>query len=67
LRSHIATVQRIKTLVQQTIKIQKLNVETVEVAIANYNGLYKYKQHPQGKIELLLSEGFIEADDKILP
>lgn len=66
MRSHIATVQRIKTLVQQTIKIQKLNVETVEVAIANYNGLYKYKQHPQGKIELLLSEGFIEADDKIL-
>ena len=66
LRSHVATVQRIKTLLQQTIEARKLNVEFVEVAIANYNGLYKYKQHPQGNIELLLSEGFIEADDKIL-
>jgi uncharacterized protein (UPF0305 family) len=66
LQLHIDTVRRIKTIFQQTIKTQKLKIAEVEIAIANYNGLYKYKQNRQGNIELQLSEGFILADDHII-
>ena len=66
LRLHLDTVGSIKTLAQQTIKTQKLDIPEITVEITNYTGLYKYKKHPQGNIELQLSEGFIQADDNIL-
>ena len=66
LQLHIDTLWRIKTLCQQTIKTQKLEIAEVKIAIANYNGLYKYKKSDRGDIELQLSEGFIEADDNII-
>ncbi|WP_019503270.1 SprT-like domain-containing protein [Pleurocapsa sp. PCC 7319] len=66
LKLHIQTTQRIKTLAHRAIKAQKSNISEIQVTITNYNGLYKYKHNRQGTIELQLSEGFIQAEDKIL-
>ena len=66
LKLHIQTTQRIKMLAHRAIKAQKLDISEIQVTITNYNGLYKYKQNRQGNIELQLSEGFIQAEDKIL-
>ena len=66
LKLHLDTIGNLKTLAQQTIKTQKLDIPKIIVEITNYNGLYKYKKNHQGNIELQLSEGFIQADDKIL-
>ena len=66
LRLHLDTIRNIKTLAQKTIKTQKLDIPEITVEITNYTGLYKYKKNHQGNIELKLSEGFIQADDKIL-
>ncbi len=66
LKLHVATIGRIKALAQKTIIKQKLGISEVIVEITNYNGLYKYKKNHQGNIELQLSEGFIQADDRIL-
>ena len=66
LKLHIQTTQRIKTLAHRAIKAQKSDISEIQVTITNYNGLYKYKQNRQGTIELQLSEGFIQAEDKIL-
>ena len=66
LQLHLDTIHKIKTLAQKTLKTQPQNVQEIVVEITNYNGLYKHKKNRQGKIELQLSEGFIQADDKIL-
>ena len=66
LKSHIQTTQKIKMLAHRAIKAQKSDILEIQVTITNYNGLYKYKQNRQGNIELQLSEGFIQAEDKIL-
>ena len=66
LKLHIQTTQRVKTLANKAIKAQKSDISEIQVTITNYNGLYKYKKNRHGIIELQLSEGFIQADDKIL-
>ncbi len=66
LKLHIQTTQKVKTLANRAIKAQKSDIREIQVTIANYNGLYKYKKNRQGNIELQLSEGFIQADDEIL-
>ena len=66
LKLHIQTAQRIKTLAHRAIKAHKSDISEIQVTITNYNGLYKYKQNRQGTIELQLSEGFIQAEDKLL-
>jgi hypothetical protein len=66
LKLHIQTAQKVKTLANRAIKAQKSDIREIQVTIANYNGLYKYKKNRQGNIELQLSEGFIQADDEIL-
>lgn len=66
LKLHSSTMQRIKTLAHRAIKAQKSDISEIQVAITNYNGLFKYKKNRQGNIEIQLSEGFIQADDKIL-
>ena len=66
LKLHIETSQKVQTLAAQTLKTQQSDIPEIQVTITNYNGLYKYKQNPQGKIELQLSEGFIQAEDHIL-
>lgn len=66
LKLHIQTTQKIKMLANRAIKAQKSDISEIQVTITNYNGLYKYKQNRQRTIELQLSEGFIQAEDKIL-
>ena len=66
LQLHIETTQKVQTLAKQTLKTQPSDIPEIQVTITNYNGLYKYKQNRQGKIELQLSEGFIQAEDHIL-
>ncbi len=66
LKLHIKTSQKVQTLAAQTLKTQQSDIPEIQVTITNYNGLYKYKQNRQGKIELQLSEGFIQAEDQIL-
>ena len=66
LKLHLNTMQKITKLAQKTIKAQQLDIQEVEVSITNFSGLYKYKKNRQGNIELQLSEGFIQADKKIL-
>jgi len=60
------TIKKITNLAQETIKNHKLDLPKITVIITNYNGLYKYKKNHLGNIELQLSEGFIQADEKIL-
>lgn len=66
LKLHIQTAQKVHHLASRAIKAHKSDIPEIQVTITNYNGLYKYKQNRQGTIELQLSEGFIQADDKIL-
>ena len=66
LKLHLNTMQKITKLAQKTIKAQKLDIQEVEVSFTNFSGLYKYKKNRQGNIELQLSEGFIQADKRIL-
>ena len=66
LKLHIETTQKVKTLGNQTLKAQKSDISEIQVAITNYNGLYKFKKNRIGNIELELSEGFIQAEDRIL-
>ena len=66
LQLHLDTIHKIKTLAQKTLKNQQQDIKEIVVEITNYNGLYKHKKNRQGKIELQLSEGFIQADDKII-
>ncbi|MEM9273709.1 MAG: SprT-like domain-containing protein [Cyanobacteria bacterium P01_F01_bin.143] len=66
LKLHLNTIKKITQLAQKTIKAQKLDIREVEVSITNISGLYKYKKNRQGNIELQLSEGFIQANKKIL-
>ena len=66
LKLHLDTIKKIKTLAQQTIKTQKLDLQEIEVELTNYNSLYKYKKNYQENIELQLSEGFIQAEKDIL-
>ena len=66
LKLHIQTTQKVNNLAKRAIKAQKSESSEIQVTITNYNGLYKYKQNRQGNIELQLSEGFIQAEDKIL-
>ena len=66
LKLHIETTQRIQLLANQTLLNQQSDISEIQVNITNYNGLYKYKKNRIGNIELQLSEGFIQADDRIL-
>ncbi|MDJ0568647.1 MAG: topoisomerase II [Pleurocapsa sp. MO_192.B19] len=66
LKLHIETTQKVQTLANRTLKTQRSNISEIQVTFTNYNGLYKYKKNRQGKIELQLSEGFIQAEDNIL-
>ena len=66
LKLHIQTTQRVKILANRAITTHKSDISEIQVIITNYNGLYKYKNNRQGTIELQLSEGFIQAEDKIL-
>lgn len=66
LKLHIETIQKIQNIIDSTLKTQQSEISAIQVTITNYNGLYKYKNNRQGKIELQLSEGFIQAEDTIL-
>lgn len=65
LKLHIQTTKKIQTLASQALKTQQSTISEIQVNITNYNGLYKYRKNHQGNIELHLSEGFIQAEDKI--
>ena len=66
LKLHLETSKKIQVLAQQTITKHKLDISEVIVEITNCNNLYKYRKNHLGNIELQLSEGFIQADQKIL-
>jgi len=66
LKSHVKTVQKVQTLANRILRTQCSNISEIQVILTNYNGLYKYKNNRRGKIELQLSEGFIQAEDEIL-
>ncbi len=66
LKLHIKTIKKLQSLVEKTLKSQPSDISEIQVSLTNYNGLYKYKKTSQKKIELQLSEGFIQAETKIL-
>lgn len=65
LQLHFQALLSITELWHKTISTHELDSQALMLEISNYNGLYKYRHNRHKQLEIILSEGFIQANSSI--